>query len=639
MPACQQPPSYYPSPSPPLRSQNSQRSLSNISSTLSMTSTGNASTNFNFATNTTTNMAALPQRNERYSNSSIKTIKHVSHLKNRERNWNFSTSNVINNSYNKSGLGLYDNDNDSNYLTPQILTSDTTSLSCSCDEIQNSILDIITLPSIWSIDHDDMLKYMLSQWSMPLDLFETFKSFIHIDGTAVCKPKNGSYHKRIRDGLRACPFCPCWYDTFEDGFRIMQFGYCPGTTQFALRFTRNGHNGNGNSKNFEARSRFVTNIDMNTVHKIDQNQCINNKYDPRKVLGVEIFDMNIAEFPTMIPSYLESYDPHVILLLFDVADRSSFDGIIKMRKSLENLYKSMEEKTDYELSTGNNHNSSRNLKRFHDSFDALASVFGFGGNNDERDRGKSKSKSKVDTIDENERYIDDELPSKSKRRHQKTRSNSVASLLSNISSSLKNNASKVNPKSKSIDKTTVLKRSRTHSNLNKFNSSKSGPSSPFNTATQLVTRYSSESAKVNKSNRNEFTIQPLSEGNDTLNYNHRDSFSTTLTTPTVPGQCTSFNNSDIACYYHSGNDHTQSMISSMPPILVIGIQADCDDKDRNVSIEEGIELSKEWDVPYLETSATNGINVHDVFIECIRTRWVYDTYPNVRMRSRALLIT
>ena len=62
--------------------------------------------------------------------------------------------------------------------------------------------------------------------------------------------------------------------------------------------------------------------------------------------------MNIAEFPTMIPSYLESYDPHVILLLFDVADRSSFDGIIKMRKSLENLYESLEEKTDYDLNNG-----------------------------------------------------------------------------------------------------------------------------------------------------------------------------------------------------------------------------------------------------------------------------------------------
>ena len=77
----------------------------------------------------------------------------------------------------------------------------------------------------------------------------------------------------------------------------------------------------------------------------------------------------------------------------------------------------------------------------------------------------------------------------------------------------------------------------------------------------------------------------------------------------------------------------------MPPILVVGIQADIDERHRNVSIEEGIKLSKEWDVPYLETSALNGNNVKDAFIECVRTRWVYDTYPNVRVRSRALLIT
>ena len=75
--------------------------------------------------------------------------------------------------------------------------------------------------------------------------------------------RKGPYHKRIRDGLRHCQFCPCWYDTFEDGFRIMQFGYCPGTTQFALKFTRNGDRNSGSTQSFESRSRFATNIDMN----------------------------------------------------------------------------------------------------------------------------------------------------------------------------------------------------------------------------------------------------------------------------------------------------------------------------------------------------------------------------------------
>ena len=99
----------------------------------------------------------------------------------------------------------------------------------------------------------------------------------------------------------------------------MQFGYCPVATQFALKFTRNGDRNSESTQSFESRSRFATNIDMNKTSLSNENP--KHTYDPRKVLGMEIFDMNIAEFPTMIPSYLESYDPHVIVL-FDVADRS-----------------------------------------------------------------------------------------------------------------------------------------------------------------------------------------------------------------------------------------------------------------------------------------------------------------------------
>eukprot|EP01083_Nonionella_stella_P040180 109196_1 len=51
-----------------------------------------------------------------------------------------------------------------------------------------------------------------------------------------------------------------------------------------------------------------------------------------------------------IALYLESYSPHVILqlLLFDLADRSSFHGIVNIHKSLLNLYESLEEKTEYD---------------------------------------------------------------------------------------------------------------------------------------------------------------------------------------------------------------------------------------------------------------------------------------------------
>ncbi len=63
----------------------------------------------------------------------------------------------------------------------------------------------------------------------------------------------------------------------------MQFGYCPGTTQFALKFTK--ENTNNKINKYECRSRFTTSIKINN----NKNQLINK-------LGIEIFDMNIAEF-------------------------------------------------------------------------------------------------------------------------------------------------------------------------------------------------------------------------------------------------------------------------------------------------------------------------------------------------------
>ncbi len=276
------------------------------------------------------------------------------------------------------------------------------------------------------------------------------------------------YCIRISSDIICCiSFCPCWYNLFNNiPLRIMQFGYCPGTTQFALKFSNDSiNNSRLNNQSFESRSRFKTSISINS----------------HKNIGIEIFDMNIAEFPTMIPSYLESYDPHVILLLFDVADRSSFDGIIKMRKSLENLYESLSEKTEYDSII--NPNKNNNLKRFHESFDAIASVF--------------------------------------KSKHVKTRSNSVASILSNLSFGLKSNkltnneSKKQYTKSKSIDiyennKKSLKKRSRTYSNLNRLNINKKN------------------NIKVNKSNKNEFTIQPLTNNTNNNNIN----------------EC-------IQCYYHN----------------------------------------------------------------------------------------
>eukprot|EP01083_Nonionella_stella_P040181 109199_1 len=414
------------------------------------------------------------------------------------------------------------------------------------------LMDIVILPSIWCTEHDDMLKLYSSDMESPSLYSKYSKGYVHQDGSAVMKVRHGAYHKRIRDGLRLLPFCPCWYDQYEHGLRIMQFGYCPGTTQFALKFTSKATD-KYHYASFESRSRFATNIRMDAT-------------DARTDLGIEIFDMNIAEFPTMIPSYLESYSPHVILLLFDVADRSSFDGIIKMRKSLQNLYESLEEKTEYDLAAVHP-NRTTNLKRFHDSFDAIASVFRFGSNHSDKDKDKAKET-------------------------EKERSHSVASILSKIT----NNNAKQN-----------AKRARAHTNR-------------INRSNPIKTRHYSESVRVNESNKNEFTIEPLNEGIEP--------------TDDDDGTC---GNDNVSCYYHNGC--ASDRISSMPPILVVGIQADIEQKHRNVSIEEAIELSKKWETPYIETSAMNGNNVNDVFIECVRTRWVYDTFPRVRMRSSAFLIT
>ena len=181
----------YPSPSPPLRSRVSQQSLSSNGGTgtvlggslnkrSSFTLSGSG---FAYAPPSSSNMAALPQKKETY-------------ISNKKRNWSTKLKRLHKGStsstqlYSNNSTNSHNIDTNNNHLHPQILTSDTTS-SCTCDDIQNSILDINTIPSIWCYDHDDMLRYMLSRWLIPLDLFDTFKSYIHIDGTAVSKPKLG----------------------------------------------------------------------------------------------------------------------------------------------------------------------------------------------------------------------------------------------------------------------------------------------------------------------------------------------------------------------------------------------------------------------------------------------------------------
>ena len=46
--------------------------------------------------------------------------------------------------------------------------------------------------------------------------------------------------------------------------------------------------------------------------------------------------------------------------------------------------------------------------------------------------------------------------------------------------------------------------------------------------------------------------------------------------------------------------------------LLVGNKCDLDDK-RVVSYEEGAELAKHYDIPFLETSAKNSVNVEKTF--------------------------
>merc|ERR1712176_834462 len=147
-------------------------------------------------------------------------------------------------------------------------------------------------------------------------------------------------------------------------------------------------------------------------------------------------------------------------------------------------------------------------------------------------------------------------------------------------------------------------------------------------------RPSASAVSVASSKRSVFTIRALSEGIQEKAEQREVSLSDIDTETETERECASGN---VRCFYHDEENetpsmHSQSMISSMPPLLIVGLHADVDESARCVSIEEGLELGRKWDVPYIETSAVDGLNVNEVFVECVRTRWVYDTFPNVRDR-------
>ena len=55
----------------------------------------------------------------------------------------------------------------------------------------------------------------------------------------------------------------------------------------------------------------------------------------------------------------------------------------------------------------------------------------------------------------------------------------------------------------------------------------------------------------------------------------------------------------------------------LSPMVVVGNQCDLEE-ERQVSQSEGMELAKQWNVPFIETSAKLGTNVEESFFQLVR---------------------
>eukprot|EP00826_Nyctotherus_ovalis_P008762 TRINITY_DN12277_c0_g1_i6.p1 TRINITY_DN12277_c0_g1~~TRINITY_DN12277_c0_g1_i6.p1 ORF type:complete len:191 (-),score=49.07 TRINITY_DN12277_c0_g1_i6:109-681(-) len=66
-------------------------------------------------------------------------------------------------------------------------------------------------------------------------------------------------------------------------------------------------------------------------------------------------------------------------------------------------------------------------------------------------------------------------------------------------------------------------------------------------------------------------------------------------------------------------------------VMIMGNKADLQQK-REVSYEEGLALAKEYNVPFMETSAKSGLNVNDGFMSMAKT--IYDKQQSRDKKAR-----
>jgi len=68
------------------------------------------------------------------------------------------------------------------------------------------------------------------------------------------------------------------------------------------------------------------------------------------------------------------------------------------------------------------------------------------------------------------------------------------------------------------------------------------------------------------------------------------------------------------------------------PIVLCGNKCDLEE-ERKVSLEEGTEKAKEWDVPFFETSAKTRVNIEESFFELVRVMRKAEEKPGAKKKG------